>query len=118
MARTAAVLCAFLLLPTAAVAATSPKPRLTEAGATRRFLAEDKVADWVGRYPKRSLVTEATYEKSYRDWSIGIWSGAAGEVASGRVDDRSGVVTEAWTGPQVAWAMARGSRLTSPRPTG
>ena len=26
----------------------------------------------------------------------------------GKVDDRTGAVTEAWTGPQVAWSMARG----------
>ena len=37
-----------------------------------------------------------------------VWSGAAGEVATGTVDDASGAVTEAWTGPQVAWRMARG----------
>src|SRR5437764_40881 len=29
-------------------------------------------------------------------------------IAEGTVDDASGVVTEAWTGPQVAWKMARG----------
>jgi hypothetical protein len=34
----------------------------------------------------------------------------AGEIASGRVDDRTGAVTEAWTGPQVAWKMARGGK--------
>jgi hypothetical protein len=32
----------------------------------------------------------------------------AGEIALGKVDDASGRVTEAWTGPQVAWKMARG----------
>ncbi len=37
-----------------------------------------------------------------------VWSGAAGEVATGTVDDASGAVLEAWTGPQVAWRMARG----------
>ena len=37
-----------------------------------------------------------------------IWWGKAGEIAEGKVDDASGVVTEAWTGPQVAWKMARG----------
>jgi hypothetical protein len=30
------------------------------------------------------------------------------QIATGRVEDRSGRVTEAWTGPQVAWKMARG----------
>jgi len=106
----AAALCALALAPAVASAAApaSPPPRLTEARATRLFLAKDKVADWVGRYPKASLVTDATYSKRYRDWTVGVWSGDAGEIATGRVDDRSGSVTQAWTGPQVAWAMARG----------
>src|SRR5919201_1541670 len=55
------------------------KPRLPKAEATRIFLSDDKVADWLDRYPRK-----------------------------GRVDDRSGAVLEAWTGPQVAWKMARG----------
>jgi hypothetical protein len=33
----------------------------------------------------------------------------AGEIATGKVDDRTRTVTEAWTGPQVAWKMARGT---------
>ena len=37
-----------------------------------------------------------------------VWSGDAGEVAQGVVADVDGRVTEAWTGPQVAWQMARG----------
>jgi hypothetical protein len=32
----------------------------------------------------------------------------AGQIAGGRVEDSTGRVTEAWTGPQVAWKMARG----------
>jgi hypothetical protein len=86
------------------------KPLLTEARAVRRFLAAGKVRDWVGRYPKASLVTEGDFHSATADWTIGVWSGAAGEIASGRVDDRTGEVTQAWTGPQVAWAMARGQQ--------
>ena len=37
-----------------------------------------------------------------------VWSGKAGEIATGKVDDVTGAVLEAWTGPQVAWTMARG----------
>ena len=37
-----------------------------------------------------------------------VWSGEAGQIADGKVDDATGLVTEAWTGPQVAWKMARG----------
>ncbi len=129
MARAVAALCvSVLLLPAIASAAAPTGPtydekgnlvrtafapaheqaRLTEARATRVFLRTEKVADWVGRYPRSSLVTDATFDAHYRDWTIGVWSGDAGEIASGRVSDLTGLVTEAWTGPQVAWAMARG----------
>ena len=129
MARAAAALCASVLLLPALASAAGPtgptyegkgnlvrtsfasalgQPRLTEARATRIFLRSDKVAGWVGRYPKSSFVTDATYDTHYRDWTVGVWSGDAGEIASGRVSDLTGLVTEAWTGPQVAWAMARG----------
>ncbi len=37
-----------------------------------------------------------------------IWLGKAGEIVEADVDDASGVVIDAWTGPQVAWKMARG----------
>ncbi len=41
-------------------------------------------------------------------WTVDVFSGAAGEIATGTVDDATGLVLSAWTGPQVAWAMARG----------
>ncbi len=85
-----------------------PTPSLTEAKAVAALLAAPKVKNWVSRYPKKSLVTQGTYEKDYDDWNVGVWSGKAGEIATGRVDDSSGAVLEAWTGPQVAWKMARG----------
>ncbi len=85
-----------------------PAPSLTEATAVAALLAAPKVKSWVSRYPKKSLVTQGTYEKNYRDWNVGVWSGKTGEIATGRVDDASGAVLEAWTGPQVAWKMARG----------
>ncbi len=39
-----------------------------------------------------------------------VWSDLpdAGQVALAKVEDSTGRVTEAWTGPQVAWKMARG----------
>jgi hypothetical protein len=82
--------------------------RLTEKRATALFLRNEKVADWLDRYPERDLVTEATYDEKRGDWKLGVWWGSAGQIALGRVDDGSGAVTEAWTGPQVAWKMARG----------
>ena len=36
------------------------------------------------------------------------WSGEAGQIAQAVVEDTTGRVAEAWTGPQVAWKMARG----------
>jgi hypothetical protein len=46
-------------------------------------------------------------------WTVNVWwkkndKVDAGEIATGKVDDRTRRVTEAWTGPQVAWKMARG----------
>ena len=85
------------------------KPALTKAKVKKIFFAVPKVKDWVGRYPKKSLITEVTYDKTYKVWDIKVWSGPAGEIAAGRVDDLSSEPT-AWTGPQVAWTMARGGR--------
>ena len=82
--------------------------RLTEKLATDIFLRDDKVADWLDRYPQQGRVTDATYDKERGDWKVGVWWDSAGQIAVGRVDDGEGEVTEAWTGPQVAWKMARG----------
>ena len=87
---------------------TPEPPRLTEARATAIFLAYPKVRDWLDRYPKRGRVTEATFDDETRLWRVKAWWGDAGQIADGRVEDASGRVTEAWTGPQVAWKMARG----------
>jgi hypothetical protein len=40
---------------------------------------------------------------------VKAWSGRAGQVVQAVVDDGTGEVEEAWTGPQVAWKMARGA---------
>jgi hypothetical protein len=85
-----------------------PDQRLTQAQVKRIFLDDHKVADWLRHYPRRSWQVEASYRKAQQVWALKVWAGAAGEVASGKVDDTSGAVVEAWTGPQVAWKMARG----------
>jgi len=92
-------------------------PRLTRARALAIFLANDKVADWLTRYPRPGRSLDATYDPNPQHCSFGTTGGCwkvsitrqdAGEIAKGRVDDLRAVVTEAWTGPQVAWGMARG----------
>ena len=81
--------------------------RLNEERAVQIFLEHDKVADWIARYPE-DVTTDATFDEDARSWRVKVWWGEAGQIADGRVDDASGAVLEAWTGPQVAWKMARG----------
>jgi hypothetical protein len=88
---------------------TLPTPlqaRITRERAIEIFLAYPKVKQWLERYPP-SPTTDATLNTGV--WTVNVWSGKAGEIATGFVDDATGAVTEAWTGPQVAWKMARGS---------
>ena len=85
-----------------------PKPLLTSKRATAIFFAVPKVHGWLARYPRKSLVSTADYDAKLKSWKVQVWSGKAGEIATGRVDDATSATTEAWTGPQVAWKMARG----------
>jgi hypothetical protein len=86
-----------------------PSSSLTRKQALRDFERYPKVADWLSRYPKSGRSHDATYDRKTGDWTVKIWWGAAGEIAQGTVVDATGAVSEAWTGPQVAWGMARGS---------
>ncbi len=92
-------------------AATPPvstgPPALTEDEAVAAFLTYPKVARWLDRYPASPL-TDGTFDREKRTWKVDVWSGKAGEIATGTVADADGHVVEAWTGPQVAWKMARG----------
>ena len=81
--------------------------RLNEKQAIVVFRRDGKVADWLDRYPPKPQ-TDAEYRPATGEWIVKIWSGRAGQIALGKVDDGSGSVREAWTGPQVAWTMARG----------
>jgi hypothetical protein len=83
----------------------SPNPQLSNQQATDIFLGSAKVRAWLKRYPPKPI-TQATYADG--SWTVDVWSGKAGEIATGTVVDATGVVSEAWTGPQVAWRMARG----------
>ncbi len=85
---------------------TPPAARTSDSEATRLFLDDPKVAKWLRRYPPKPT-TDASYADGV--WTVNVFSGKAGEIATGSVDDATGAVTEAWTGPQAAWKMARGS---------
>jgi hypothetical protein len=89
---------------------TPAKPVLRDEDALSRALAYGKVADWLDRYPEKSLTDEASFDEDTKVWTVEVWSSLpdAGQVALVKVDDTTGEVTEAWTGPQVAWKMARG----------
>jgi hypothetical protein len=84
----------------------SSKPVSTQQQATKAFLRYRKVANWLERYPPNPL-TDASFKNG--QWTVNVFSGPAGEIATGTVDDPTLTVVEAWTGPQVAWRMARGS---------
>jgi hypothetical protein len=81
--------------------------RLTERQATDILLRHPKVEDWLARYPPDPQ-TDAEFRAASGEWVVKAWSGEAGQIVLGKVDDSSGAVLEAWTGPQVAWSMARG----------
>ena len=59
------------------------------------------------RYPP-DPTTDTTFRPESRTWLVKAWSGEAGQVVQVVLEDTTGRVTEAWTGPQVAWKMARG----------
>jgi hypothetical protein len=99
---------AALALAMPAEAAGAPSPRLPRAEATRLVLQHPTVASWLRRYRGRRLVTLASYRTPRRVWEVKVLSGSAGEIARGVVDDRTGRILEAWSGPQVAWPIARG----------
>ena len=86
---------------------SSASARLTEKQATDILLRYPKVAAWLDRYPPKPQ-TDAEYRPATDEWIVKAWSGDAGQIVLGKVDDDTGRVNEAWTGPQVAWSMARG----------
>jgi hypothetical protein len=100
----AVVVCALVLAPCAAAAGS----RLTKDQAVAAFLRHQKVEGWLDRYPERGRIEDADYDAKSGAWTVHVWWREAGEIATGKVDDSSRTVTEAWTGPQVAWKMARG----------
>jgi hypothetical protein len=105
----AAALLAGLVASGPALAQSSPEDlaHLTEDEAIEAALAHPKIEAWLDRYPP-APTTSARFRTESRTWVVKAWSGDAGQVVQAVVEDTTGRVTEAWTGPQVAWKMARG----------
>ena len=65
----------------------------------------DELAERRGEYVRAFQVQDRRWQVS---WYVRSGDDEPEEVAQAVVDDRTGEVLEAWTGPQVAWTMARG----------
>jgi len=115
----AVAVCALVVAPAAAAATTSGPvftapvvkaghPTLTKAAALKITVADPKVAAWLARYPEQGRTEQETFNNTNRTWTVQIWWGSAGEIVETSIDDASGAVLFAYTGPQVAWGMARG----------
>jgi hypothetical protein len=91
----------------AAQAGSGQLARLDEDEAVELALANPKIARWLDRYPP-SPTTSGDFRPETSTWLVKVWSGEAGQIAQAVVEDTTGRVSEAWTGPQVAWKMARG----------
>ena len=109
-----AVVAALLLLaaparaqdPKVPASQTEPPPgyRLNAKQAIEIAERDPKVVE---ERSKRELA-EYAYEKgSAHQWQISYF-GAGKELVQVTIDDGTGAVLESWTGPQVAWKMARG----------
>jgi hypothetical protein len=67
----------------------------------------DREPKVVAEKRKRGGLAATAYTKGFGRWQVSYFEGKF-ERAQVAIDDRTGAVTEAWTGPQVAWRMARG----------
>ena len=68
------------------------------------------MADWTERYPTRTIVATAFFDRKRGTWQVSVFAGEAGQIAQGRVH-RLGRVVEALVGPEVAWPLARGTGI-------
>src|SRR3954468_14415915 len=98
--------------PNAAV----PVPDMTKPPPGRRLTGVEvqKIAERNPVYRKEHAKHRGSYPNVYTKgpgrWQVSLWSAGKKpkELAQLYVDDQTGAVTEAWTGFQVAWTMARG----------
>jgi hypothetical protein len=111
-AAVAAALCLLVLAPAAGAAELKQPASETEPPRNFRLSAKEAtgIADRTGKVRAerhRGRLDPSTYTKGVGRWQVSYFRDGR-EVAQVLVDDRSGAVLEQWTGPQVAWHMARG----------
>src|SRR3954447_9796316 len=98
--------------PNAAV----PVPDMTKPPTGRRLTGTQvqRIAERNPVYRREHAKHRGSYPNVYTKgpgrWQVSLWSAGKKpkELAQLYVDDQTGAVTEAWTGFQVAWTMARG----------
>jgi hypothetical protein len=111
-AAAAAVLCLLALAPAAGAAELRQPASETKPPRFFRLSAKQAtgIADRAGKVRgerRRGALDPSAYTKGVGRWQVSYFRRGR-EVAQVHVDDRSGSVLEQWTGPQVAWNMARG----------
>src|SRR3954447_26675888 len=80
--------------------------KLTGQKAIAIALRQPKILAERRKHPKGPITP---FLKGGTRWQVSLYDNSGKhEVAQVLIDDFSGVVLEAWTGPQVAWTMARG----------
>ena len=77
---------------------------LNAVQATRIAVRHPKVRD---ELRGRDGLTRRAFAKGPGRWQVS-WYAGGDEIAQAIVDEREGRAVEVWTGPQVAWQMARG----------
>jgi hypothetical protein len=89
--------------------ARPPDHRLTGEQAQAIASRSPKIQGALHTYP---TARPEVFLKGPSRWQVSWFTPGTGsarkEIAQVYVDDTSGAITEAWTGPQVAWTMARG----------
>ena len=99
------------LIQTPFVPQGDEEARLTEEQAIATALADPKIAGWIARYKGEKFTKQATFKEAERVWQVKVWvPGKAGQIVEAKVEDATGLVKDPWTGPQVAWGMARGTK--------
>ena len=94
--------------------ATLTRPASPTQPPRDHFLNAVQAARIAARHPKvrdelrgRDGVTRRAFAKGPGRWQVS-WYAGGDEIAQAVVDEREGRAVEVWTGPQVAWQMARG----------